>query len=89
MAGAGLIRNTVGILGLGAVVAICAAPFLALGLRYLLFKAAAAVVSAVAGDRVGSLVEGISTAYGMVLALVGTGAIFMFISILSLIRTVT
>ena len=89
VAGAGLIRNTVGILGLGAVVAICAAPFLALGLRYLLFKAAAAVVSAVAGDRVGSLVEGISTAYGMVLALVGTGAIFMFISILSLIRTVT
>ena len=87
-AGAQLIRNAVGVFGLGAVLALCAAPFLAIGLRYLLFKAAAAVVGLVAGDRIGSLVEGLSSAYGMLLGLVGTGAIFMFISILSLIRTV-
>lgn len=89
VAGAGLIRNSIGIFGLGAVIALCAVPFLSLGLRYVLFKAAAAVVGVIAGERVGSLVEGISAAYGMVLAMVGTGAVFMFISILSLIRTVT
>ncbi len=88
VAGAGMIRNAVGIFGLGAVLAVCAAPFLAIGLRYLLFKAAAAVVGLIAGDRIGSLVEGISGAYGMLLGLVGCSAIFMFISILSLIRTV-
>ena len=88
VAGAGVIRNTVGIFGLGAVIALCAAPFLALGLRYLLFKAAAAVVGVIAGGRVAALVEDIGSAYGMVLACVGTGAIFMFISILSMIRTV-
>lgn len=88
VAGAGLIRNAVGIFGLGAVLAVCAAPFLAIGLRYVLFKAAAAVVGLIAGDRIGSLVEGIGSIYGMVLGLVGTSAIFMFISILSLIRTV-
>lgn len=87
-AGAGIIRNAVGIFGLGAVIAVCTAPFLALGLRYVLFKAASAVVGVIAGDRIGALVEDIGAAYGMVLACVGTGAIFMFISILSMIRTV-
>ena len=87
-AGAGLIRNTVGVFGLGAVLALCAAPFVAIGLRYLLFKAAAAVVGPVAGEKIGSLVEGIGSVYGMLLGLVGTGAVFMFISIISLIRTV-
>lgn len=88
VAGAGLIRNAVGIFGLGAVLAVCAAPFLAIGLRYLLFKAAAAVVGLIAGERLGSLVEGIGSVYGMVLGLVGCSAIFMFLSVLSLIRTV-
>ncbi len=87
-AGAMLIRNSVGVFGLGAVLALCAAPFLAIGLRYLLFKAAAAVVCLVSGDRIGSFVEGLGSVYGMLLGLVGTGAVFMFISILSLIRTV-
>ena len=88
VAGASLIRNAVGIFGLGAVLAVCAAPFLAIGLRYLLFKAVAAVVQLIAGDRIGSLVEGIGSVYGMVLGLVGTAAVFLFVSILSLIRTV-
>lgn len=88
VAGAGLIRNGVGIFGMGAVLALCAAPFLALGLRYLLFKAASAAVGAIAGERIGTLVDHIGSAYGMVLGCVGTGSIFMFISIISMIRTV-
>lgn len=87
-AGAGFIRNSVGIFGLAGVCAVCAAPFLAIGLRYILFKATAAVVGFIAGDRIASLVDGIGQAYGMLLGLVGTSAVFMFISILSLIRTV-
>jgi len=87
-AGAGLIRNSIGIFGLGGVLAACAAPFLSIGLRYLLFKAIASVVSVMSNERLGSLVDGIGQAYGMLLGLVGTTAIFMFISILSLIRTV-
>ncbi len=87
-AGAGLIRGAVGVFGLGAVLALCAAPFLAIGLRYLLFKAAAAVVGLIAGERISALVDSIATACGMVLGLVGTAAVFMFVSIVSLIRTV-
>lgn len=87
-AGAGLIRNSIGIFGLGGVIAVCAAPFLVIGIRYLLFKAAASVAAVIAGERLGTFVEGIGQAYGLLLGLVGTTAVFMFISILSLIRTV-
>lgn len=88
VAGAGLLRNSVGVFGLLAVLAVCVTPFLQLGIRYLLFKAAAAVAGAVAGDRLGKLIDGIGSVYGMVLGLVGAAAVFLFISILSLIRTV-
>ena len=87
-AGAMLIRSSAGVFGLGAVVALCAAPFLAIGVRYLLFKAVSAVICLVSGERISSLVDGLGNVYGMLLGLVGTGAVFMFISILSLIRTV-
>lgn len=87
-AGAGIIRNSIGIFGLCGVIALCAAPFLAIGIRFLLFKAAAVLVSMIAGERLSSLVEGIGQVYGLLLGLVGTSAVFMFISVLSLIRTV-
>ncbi len=87
-AGAGVIRNSIGIFGMGGVIAVCASPFLVIGLRYLIFKAVASVVSVIAGERLGAFVDGIGQAYGMLLGLVGTTAIFMFISIFALIRTV-
>ena len=87
-AGAGVIRNSIGIFGMGAVIAVCATPFLVIGLRYLVFKAVASVVSVIAGERLGGFVDGIGQAYGMLLGLVGITAMFMFISIFSLIRTV-
>ena len=89
VAGAGLLRNTVGVFGLLAVLGVCVLPFLQLGVRYLLFKAAAAVACAVSGDRLGRLIDGLGSVYGMVLGLVGTAAVFLYLSILSLIRTVT
>ncbi len=86
--GAGLIRSAAGVFGLVAVIALCTAPFLAMGLRYLVFKAVAAVAGLIAGERIGALTEGIAALYGMLMATVGCGAIFMFLSIISLIRTV-
>lgn len=88
VAGAGVLRNTAGVFGLLAVLAVCVTPFLQLGVRYLLFKAAAAVAEAVAGERLGRLIDGIGSVYGMALGLVGTAAVFLFVSVLSLIRMV-
>lgn len=89
VAGAGLIRNAAGVFGMLTVASSCLLPVLNLGIRYLLFKAASSIASAVAGDRLGRLIDGLGSVYGMVLGLVGTGAVFMFLSILSLIKVVS
>lgn len=89
VAGAGLIRGAAGVFGMGVTAAMCILPVMRLGLRYVVFKAAAAVASAAAGDRLSGLIDGIAGAYGMVLGLVGTGAAIMFISIMSFIKAVS
>ena len=88
VAGAGLVRNAIGAFGLLAILAAVAIPVLRLGLRYLLFKAAAAVSAVLAGGRLGGLIEAMGTAYGLVLGLVGTAAAVSFLSVVSLMKTV-
>lgn len=89
VAGAGLIRNAIGLFGLLAALGVLALPVLRFVLRYLLYKAAAAVISAAAGGRITRLLGTLSSAYGMILGLVGTAAVILFLSVFSLIRTVS
>ena len=71
------------------IAAICAAPFVILGLNYLLYKAAAAGVSMLGSDRVSALTDSVGDAFGMLLGLVGCAGIMMFISIFSAIKAVS
>lgn len=89
VAGAGLIRNSVGVFGLLVILGIIVLPALQICLRYLLFKAAAAILSVIAGERICDLIDALGTAYGLILALVGTAVIFLYLSVISLIRTVS
>ena len=89
VAGAGLLRNSIGVFGLLAALGVLALPVLRLALRYLLYRAAAALLSMAAGGRIGKLIDAIGTAYGMVLGLVGAAAVILFLSVFSLIRTVS
>lgn len=89
LAGASILRNAVGAFGFLAVAALCAAPFLRLGVNYLLYKAAAGLSAAVADSRITKLVNNISAAFGMILGLVGASALMLFISIISVIKAVT
>ncbi|MCC8077610.1 MAG: stage III sporulation protein AE [Oscillospiraceae bacterium] len=89
VAGAALVRNAAGIFGLLALLAVVAMPVLRLLLRWLLFQAAAAVASAIAGERLGGLIAGIGNAYAMVLGLVGVGAAIFFLAVVSFLRTVS
>ena len=88
VAGAGVIRGAVGIYGLLACMAIILLPVLRLGLRCLLFRAAAAICSGFGGSRQLRLISGLSAAYAMLLGLIGTGAAIEFLAVFSLIRTV-
>ncbi|MCL2401325.1 MAG: stage III sporulation protein AE [Oscillospiraceae bacterium] len=86
LVGASVLRNAVGIFGLLAVSAICIIPFLRLGVSYLLFKAAGAISGAIADKKIGGLVNAISSAFGLALAMVGVSALMMYVSIISVIR---
>jgi len=89
VSGAGIIRSSIGVFGLVAILAICALPILRLAVKYLLFKATASIAEPIAGERVSKLIDGISSVYGMVVGMVGVGAVFMFFSIISLIKVVS
>lgn len=88
VAGAGVIKGAVGVFGMLAVLAVCILPFLRMGLRYALFKAAAAISSGMAGEALGKLIEAIGSANGMLLSLIGVEAIFIYISVISLVKAV-
>ncbi len=88
VAGAGLVRNSVGVLGLLAVLSVILGPFIALGARYLLYKAASVLARSLAPDGLGDLVSAVGTAFGMALALVGSAALMLFISVISLMKAV-
>ncbi len=88
-AAAASVRGLAGTFGLLAVLCVCLTPFVRLGARYLVYKLAAAVCSCLAGGRLSGLLDAIGACFGMLLALVGTGALFLFISLFSLMRTVT
>ena len=89
VAGAALVRNAIGAFGLLAVLAAVALPVLRLALRCLLYRAAAAVASVIAGGRIGGLIDAIGSACGLILGLVGAAAAIYFLAIVSLLRTVT
>lgn len=87
--GISLLKNAIGVFGLIAVLSVCAVPFLKLGANYLLYKAAGAMSSSIAGGRISALVDSMSTAIGMMLGLCGSMALMLFISIISMMRAVT
>lgn len=89
VSGAGLLRNAIGVFGMIVVLAACTVPFLTLGAHYLLYKAAAALADCFADKRLSGLMSGLGTAFGMVLALAGTGVIALFLAIISCVRAVT
>lgn len=81
IAGAKLLRGAVGLFGLAAVLAVCLGPLIALGLHYLLFKAAACVSEPFADGRLSKLIGNIASCYGMALGLLGSTGAMLFISV--------
>lgn len=86
---AGIIKNSVGIFGILCVLAITLVPFLEIGIQYLIYKAVAAVAAAIGGGAEVKLLDSISGAMSMILAMSGTCAFIIVISCVSAIRTVT
>jgi stage III sporulation protein AE len=86
-AAAAVLRGSIGIYGMLATAFICMGPAAALGTRYLAYKLSAAICCTVSEKRLEKLVEDLGTCFGLILAVNGAGALMLFISIYSLIRT--
>lgn len=89
LAGAGMLKNTVGVFGMLVVLAACAYPFLQLGIQYLLYKLTAFLASAVGAPGLCKLIDGLGGAFGLVLGMTGACALLLFVSILASVSAVT
>lgn len=89
LAGAGLMKGSVGAFGLLGVLALCAYPFLRLGIQYLLYKLTAFLASMVGSPELCGLINGLGGAFGLILGMVGSCALVLLVSILASVAVVT
>lgn len=89
LAGAGILRNTVGVFGMLAVLSMCLIPFLQLGIHYLAYKVTAALSATVADGRISGLIDSIGGAFGLVLGMTGASALLILFSLVSAVSMVT
>lgn len=88
LAGAGVLKNTIGVFGTLAILAACAYPFLQLGIQYLLYKLTAFLAAAVGVPQLCRLIDGLGGAFGLVLGMTGSCGLLILISVLSCVAAV-
>ena len=86
--GAGMLRNTIGIFGMLAILAACAYPFLQLGIQSLLYKLTAFLAGTLGTPGLCKLVDGLGGAFGLVLGMTGGCALLLLISVYSSVAAV-
>ena len=85
---AGVVKNAAGIYGILAILAICAGPFLRIGIHYLMTKLTAALCGVIGSKGVCALVQDFSAAMGLVLAMTGAECILLLIGLVCFLRGV-
>lgn len=89
LAGAGVLKQSIGIFGTLVILSACIVPFIKLGVQYLLLKLAAFLTASVAPKPLAKLVETLGSAFGLVLAMTGAGVLLLLISIASTVSVVS
>ena len=88
LAGAGVLRGSVGLIGLLSVLAVCGYPFLRLGIQYLLYKLTACLSSLLETPELSWLIDGLGSAFGLILGMTGSCALLLLLSVISCISAV-
>ena len=83
LAGAGLLKNTVGVFGMVTVLSLCVVPFVRLGVHYLSYKVSAMLAGTVAQGRLAELISAVGTAFALVLGMTGTSAMLLLVSVVA------
>ena len=88
LAGAGMLRQTIGLFGLLGILAVCLWPFAQLGVQYLLYKGAAFAAEIVGVQDLYKLIDGLGGAFGLMLGMTGACGLLMLVSVLAAAMTV-
>lgn len=88
LVGAGAVKNSIGLYGLFAVIAIWTEPFLKIGAHYLLLRFTGAICSIFASKQLSDLIQDFATAMGYLLAMTGAVCLMLLISIICFMRGV-
>ncbi len=83
LASAGVLRGTVGVFGMVTVLGVCLLPLLQLAVHYLAYKLVAALSCAFGGGPVCTLVDRLSSAFGLVLGMTGACCLLLLIALVS------
>ena len=83
LASAGVLRGTVGVFGMVTVLGICLTPLLRLAVHYLAYKLVAALASGFGDGPVCTLVDRLSSAFGLVLGMTGACCLLLLIALVS------
>jgi len=87
---AGVLRGTVGVFGMLTVFGMCLTPLLRMAASYLMYKLVGAISSTVsAGSPLGSFVEQIGTAFGLMMGMTGACCLLLLVSLVSSITAVS
>lgn len=89
LVGADAVRNTLGIGGMLAIIAMTAEPFIRVGLQYLILKLTAALCGIVGSKGQSSLADAFAQAMGLILAMVGSVCVLQLISTVCFMKGVT
>jgi len=85
---AGLVKNAAGIYGILAVLAVFLAPFLKIGVQYLVLKLTAALCGLFGSKSITDLIDDFSTAMGFLLAMTGSVCLLLLISTICFLKGV-
>ena len=85
LAGAGVVKNAIGVFGLLGVLAACLGPFVRLGVQYLLYKLTAFLAGMTAAPELAKLIDALGGVFGLMLGMTGRCALLLLISISSAI----
>ncbi len=80
---AGMLRNAVGIFGTLVILGVCLAPFLRMGVHYLVYKLTAALCATISGGSLTKLIDAIGGAFAMELGMTACCAMMLLFCVIS------
>ena len=89
MVSAGVMKNSVGVYGMLAILAIWIGPFLQIAMQYILLKATAALCGVFGNKGTTGLIQDFSGVMGLLLAMTGTVCLLFLISTVCFMKGVS